>query len=278
MDLNETIQQELMGSGEKAANPIKITINGNNMEFDSVEQLNENLTQALSSVGAEYKQMKERLTELENQRGQVVEDDAPVQDTGKFSQEKFLNLLKENPVDAFDYVDSFRYGVEKPSEYIKNNLKQSEEARQELEVNRWLQRHPEFPGGEYAPVLDKVRMQMNLPLTAQNLELAYQTAIQNQVLPDFKTIAILNFQRQQLLQEIQNNGGTIPQNILQGMPQNQQGQENWRNDFQGKPVRIPAPPPRVPQGGNQGTQLSEEQLENLSMEQIERILRKHGAL
>jgi len=95
MDLNETIQQELMGSEGKTANPIKITINGNNMEFESVEHLNENLTQALSQVGSEYKQMKERLAELEA-RGQVVEDDAPVQDTGKFSQEKFLNLLKEN--------------------------------------------------------------------------------------------------------------------------------------------------------------------------------------
>jgi len=275
MDLNETIQQELMGSEGKTANPIKITINGNNMEFESVEHLNENLTQALSQVGSEYKQMKERLAELEA-RGQVVEDDAPVQDTGKFSQEKFLNLLKENPVDAFDYVDSFRYGVEKPAEFIKQNLKNSEEARQELEVNRWLQRHPEFPGGEYAPILDKVRMQMNLPLTAQNLELAYQTAIQNQVIPDFKTIALLNFQRQQLLQDIQNNGGVIPQNMVQNLPQNQN--QNWQNDFQGKPVRMPAPPPRVPQGGNQGTQLSDEQLENLSMEQIERILRKHGAL
>ena len=128
MDLNETIQQELMGSEGKTANPIKITINGNNMEFESVEHLNENLTQALSQVGSEYKQMKERLAELEA-RGQVVEDDAPVQDTGKFSQEKFLNLLKENPVDAFDYVDSFRYGVEKPAEFIKQNLKNSEEAR-----------------------------------------------------------------------------------------------------------------------------------------------------
>ena len=261
MDLNETIQQELMGSEGKTANPIKITINGNNMEFESVEHLNENLTQALSQVGSEYKQMKERLAELEA-RGQVVEDDAPVQDTGKFSQEKFLNLLKENPVDAFDYVDSFRYGVEKPAEFIKQNLKNSEEARQELEVNRWLQRHPEFPGGEYAPILDKVRMQMNLPLTAQNLELAYQTAIQNQVIPDFKTIALLNFQRQQLLQDIQNNGGVIPQNMVQNLPQNQN--QNWQNDFQGKPVRMPAPPPRVPQGGNQGTQLSDEQLGNLS--------------
>ena len=47
MDLNETIQQELMGSEGKTANPIKITINGNNMEFESVEHLNENLTQML---------------------------------------------------------------------------------------------------------------------------------------------------------------------------------------------------------------------------------------
>ena len=103
MNLNETIQQELMGAGEGTEKtPIKININGNNLEFDSLESLNSNLNEALSSVGSEYKQMKQRLEELEAQasRGQVVEDDTPV-DTGKFSQEKFISLLKDNPVEAF---------------------------------------------------------------------------------------------------------------------------------------------------------------------------------
>ncbi len=277
MDLTQTIQEELMGTSNNEEKPLKVNLNGQEITFTSVDDLNRNLTEALSTVGSEYQQMKARLVELEANQGQTVQDDEPVADTGKFSQDKFLALLKENPVEAFDYVDTYRYGMEKPTEYIKTNLKQAEETRQEYEVNRWLQKHPEFPGGQYAQVLDNVRMKMNLPLTAQNLELAYQNSIQYGMIPDFKTIAVLNYQKQQLINEIQQNGGTVPPSM---MPQNNQGQgQTFQPSYGQAPTfNNPAPPPRLPSGGSSGPSFNEQQMEQLSVEQIENILRKHGAL
>lgn len=274
MDLNQVIQEELAGSNKPESTPLKVAINGQEITFTSVDELNRNLNEALTTVGSEYQQMKARLAELEAARGQtVVEDDTPV-DTGKFSQDRFLDLLKTDPVSAFDYVDQHRYGMEKPTEYIKNNLKQSEETRQEYEVNRWLQRHPEFPGGQHAQVLDNIRMRLNLPLNAQNLEIAYQQGIQNGLIPDFKTIAYLNQYKQTLLSEIQQKGGQLPPEFQTQVPQSNQTQVPWNGGAGFNPS--PAPPPRLPGGGNSGSPIDEAALDQLSVEQIEKILSKFG--
>lgn len=288
MDLNQAIQDELKGTSSKEESPLEININGSKVTFNTVEELNQNLTEALATVSGEYQQMKQKLAELEtsSNRGQVVEDDTEVLDTGKFSQSKFLDLLKDNPVEAFDYVDTFRYGVEKPAEYIKGQLKSAEETRQEYEVNRWLQRHPEFPGGQYGQLLDNVRVKMNLPLNAQNLELAYQQAIQAQLIPDFKTIAYLNQYKQQMMNEIVSKGGQLPPEMQQQFEQSQgnqmynPGNQNFNQGNQsfnpGNQQFNRQAPPRLPQGGNVSTGLDEASLDKLTPDQIKNIIEKFG--
>ncbi len=286
MDLNKVIQDELNGVSNTEKTPLKVNINGSEITFDTVEDLNKNLTEALATVGSEYQQMKNKLAELEaNQyRGQTVDTDDEIVETGKFSQTKFLDLLKENPVEAFDYVDTFRYGTEKPVEHIKNQLKAAEETRQEYEVNRWLQRHPEFPGQQYGKVLDDVRVRMNLPLTAQNLELAYQQAIQSQLMPDFKTISYLNQYKAQMMQDIVSKGGQLPPDMQEQYNQiygNQQFNQPQNYGYQPSyPQNNPNPPrsapPRLPNGGNVEHGLNEAQLDKLSPEQLRNILEKFG--
>lgn len=276
MDLNKAIQDELNGVSSEGSTTLKINVNGSEITFNSIEEMNQNLTEALATVGSEYQQMKQRLAELESQptRGQVVEDDDIPVETGKFSQSKFLDLLKDNPVEAFDYVDTFRYGTEKPADYIKTQLKAAEETRQEYEVNRWLQRHPEFPGGQYGQILDNVRVKMNLPLNAQNLEVAYQQAIQSQMMPDFKTIAYLNQYKNQMMQEIVAKGGQLPPEMMQQFqPQGQQFQTSYQPQTQ--QFNNPAPP-RLPSGGNISSGIDENALEKLSPDQIRNILEKYG--
>lgn len=287
MDLNQVIQDELNGVSNSEKTPLKVNINGSEITFDTVEDLNKNLTEALATVGSEYQQMKHKLAELEaNQyRGQTVEDDDVQVETGKFNQSKFLDLLKENPVEAFDYVDTFRYGTEKPADYIKNQLKAAEETRQEYEVNRWLQRHPEFPGQQYGKVLDDVRVRMNLPLTTQNLELAYQQAIQSQLMPDFKTISYLNQYKMQMMNDIVSKGGQLPPDMQEQYNQmtgqyNQQFNQPQNFGYQpsypqNNPPRQVAPP-RLPNGGNIEHGLNEAQLDKLSPDQLRNILEKFG--
>lgn len=278
MDINQAIHEELTGANSTTGTPLSVEINGQKITFNSPEELNQNLQEALNSVGNEYRQMKQQLAEyqagLNTNPGQTVESDDSA-DTGKFSQARYIELLHDNALEAAEYVDSHRYGIkEKPSEYIKQTLRQSEQLREESEVNRWIRLHPEFPGGEYAGKLDKTRQSMGLPMTAENLEAAYQRAIQTNVIPDFKTIAYLNQYKQHLLNDIQSKGGQLPEEYHQNIPQTQQ--------FQAPPQSRPTtftPPPSMPRpGGGQINVNDEASLEQLSLTQLEAILKRAGAL
>jgi len=276
MDINQAIHEELTGNETTQSSPLSVEINGQKITFNSPEELNQNLQEALNSVGNEYRQMKQQLAEyqagLNQNPGQTVDTDDSA-DTGKFSQARYIELLRDNALEAAEYVDSHRYGIkEKPSEYIKQTLRQSEQLREESEVNRWIRLHPEFPGGEHAGKLDKVRQSLGLPMTAENLEVAYQRAIQTNVIPDFKTIAYLNQYKQHLLNDIQSKGGQLPDEYQQNIPQQQ---------FQAPPQRPSnfTPPPSMPRpGGGQIDVNNEASLEQLSLTQLEAILKRAGAL
>lgn len=275
MTLEEQILQQAnttTDSEGKTGTPWTVDLGGDKLTFDSPEELSANLRQALAQVNAEVTRMKQ---ENEQLRQSQVEDNRYVSEDKEsnrsFDMNHFISQMKENPVKAFDYVDSIRYGTENPTQYIKTRLKEAEEIRQENEVQKFLQAHPEFPGGQAAYILNQKREELGMPLTKAGLEAAYNQAIQEQKVPDYRMNQALQTQQQHFLNYLQQNNLPLPQNYQQNnVPVQQQQYVPQQGNY-----GIPTVARNQPQ--NQGNSV-EQALENMSLEQLESLLRKNGAI
>lgn len=258
--------------------PWTVDLGSDKLTFNTPEELSANLRQALAQVNQEVSRIRQEKDALQSQiqtQGQYVQSDADVTNT-KFNMDHFINQMKADPVKAFDYVDSIRYGDENPSKFIKDNLKELQAMKQEAEVQKFLQAHPEFPGGQAAHILNQTREELNQPMTKVGLESAYNHAIQNNRIPDFRLQAALNLQQQQFLNYLQANNIQLPQQTQQvqqnNVPQTQyqQPQFQTQNPY---PVMGPQGIPTVAR--NQSPQLSmeaERAAEGMSLEQLGKLL------
>ena len=267
MTLEEQIRQASLGEEGESAKPIIVDLgNGQVATFNTQEELSNSLKEALGHVNGEVTRLRQ---ELEAARatppteGRYVTGDEDV-NPDKFNMDKFVELFKSNTPEAFNYVDQFREDKYKPT------LRELEAMKQEYEAQKFIASHPEFPGGEYADKLEKLRQELNLPFNKVGLEAAYAHGISSNVIPDFKLQFALQQQQQQFLQYLQSQGLPIPGQTPQNNVTQQQPYIQSNQQVGGIPT--------LPRNGGQQSNTTVDQLENMSLEQIEKILKQNNMI
>lgn len=288
--MDQLTEQLLNANQEQDPNAGKIPVNlgnGQILYYDNAEQLSTNLQVALGQVNQEYTSLQNKYKELENQyqqvrqtTGQYVKDDGDVQ---RFDTNTFIQKMQANPVEAFDYIDQFRNNP------YKEKLNELEELRQENEVNKFIQAHPEFPGGQWANVLNATREQLKQPMTKIGLEVALNHAIQTNRMPDFKTGYLLENQKNQMLNYLQQQGidtqqlfpnmrPPVQNNVV---PQQPLIQQNNQQQFQQQYQNLQRPGiPTVPRPNATPTSLDSalQNAESMDLSSLEKILKQNGLL
>lgn len=156
----------------QAAPPIVLNIDGREVRYDNVESLNRDI------LG--LREVVKGLNEKVNTNDYIATsgpapytEPAPKVDDD-FDATFLFKAMEHNPKRAFEYGIEKATGV-KPSE-IKSRLDRAEQSEKVLEAYRFKEMHPDFPGGNAAVVVDRIRESMNLPFNAQSLEAAYSIA------------------------------------------------------------------------------------------------------
>jgi hypothetical protein len=184
---NETAGQEQQPS---QPGPIKIKLGNEEFSFSSPDELSLAMTNLVAAYQAQMAELQKKIAESSQatrpdgtERGSYVESDEPE----PFNKDKYIQLLREDPVAAADYVDSYRlFGghIERPAELLRNALAKIAEQDRVLAAYQFRSAHPEFPGGnEAVAILEKIRQENNLPFTASGLEAAYGIAQARGLLP-----------------------------------------------------------------------------------------------
>jgi len=280
MDIKDLIQQQIAevlretpGEGGDpipqpqvpAASPITLNIQGQPVTFrdqaDLEAQLNATAI-ALRQAQAQPVQPVSQPTAAA-QGSRVTNDD----DSG-FSNDEYIRLMNEDPRKATKYVMShalFNGQVEDPMEVIRESLVNQAATNRKLAAYQFRDSHREVPleDPRVANTIEGIREQLNLPFTEQGLEAAYAYAIQKNQLPNFRAIA--ESQRQQ--QEQPQQYGQYPAQS-QYNPYNQpQYSQTPQNPYLQAP---PAPGRSSPIN----SPVSEDQIENMSTEQLASLLNK----
>jgi hypothetical protein len=227
--------------------PLKLNLGGQEITFNSQSELELALNQTLTHYNNQIQALSNPTP-----ANQVTDDDGP-----SFDQEKYISLMKENPVEAADYVDNFRYFGGKATGPVRDQIKQvlaTAEANQQLmQTYQFRAAHPEFQGDQrIAQTIDQVRNQLGLPWTADGLEAAYLVAQHRNMVPRFEA-------SQQAPPPV---GGQFPQQnqyFGNGGPQQQYPQQ-YQNFA----------PPAIGRGSH--TSESFPDPESMSLEQLERII------
>jgi hypothetical protein len=170
--------------------PITIRLGNEEFKFSGPDELSLAMTNLVAAYQAQMAELQKKMAEAsqaseikEPDRGSYVTSDEP----GPFDKDKYIQLLREDPVAAADYVDSYRlFGgyIERPAELLRNALAKVAEQDRILAAYQFRSAHPEFPGGnEAVATLEKIRQENNLPFTASGLEAAYGIAQARGLLP-----------------------------------------------------------------------------------------------
>lgn len=179
------IQEQLRAMGitgdedAKKPDPIKINLGGQEYAFNSREEMETTLNNTFAAVTQQQAAVLAQLEEATKQQNLAQQNQnspaAPV-----FNQEHFVKLITENPMAAFDYVDEMRYGPEKISPKIKQELAEVEEMRNTLTAYRFLNAHPEFHNDNAnANQLRGIANSLGLKTDYAGLESAYQVGRAN---------------------------------------------------------------------------------------------------
>lgn len=266
------------GQSSQPAGPININLGGQTYTFQNVEQLNAALNQMVDAYQQELAKLQEAGRVSGRVAGEQVTGDAPP----PFDMKKYAELMAQNPIEAQDYLDSYRFfggTVSKPSEYIRERLAAADRAEKVLAAYQFRNLHPELnflPGEQAAAVINRMREEVGLPWTVEGLEAAYALAQKRGLLPTREQIQAYLAQQQAATPAQPSTSSPAPgfQDFSQ-MPAGQQ-----LSLFNNQPAfnSSPAAPPTVGRSAapqNPGIPL--EDLDKLSTEQIAEILRRADA-
>jgi hypothetical protein len=163
---------------QPAPQPLELNIMGSKYTFNSHAEMEAALNNTFGAL-----QQQQAAPPPEPAGRYVTDDQGP-----KWDQDKYIELMKTNPVEAAELVDNFRYfggkHTGKVSQSIKKQLEEGERAQQFLNEYQFLAAHPEFQRGpQNAQIVHGIRQQLNLPPTFDGLEAAYLVAQQRGFLP-----------------------------------------------------------------------------------------------
>ncbi len=277
MDIKDLIQQQIAevlretpGEGGEPtpqpqapqAAPITLNIQGQPVTFRDQADLEAQLNATAIALRQSQQSPPPSQPTAAAQGSRVTGDD----DSG-FANDEYIRLMNEDPRKAMKYVMShtlFNGQVEDPMEVIRESLVNQAATNRKLAAYQFRDSHREVPleDPRVANTIEGIREQLNLPFSEQGLEAAYAYAIQKNQLPDFRALA--QAQRQQ--QEPPQQYGQYP---------NQQApQYGGYNQYQPQQPQNPylQAPPAPGRSSPVNLPVSEDQIENMSTEQLASLL------
>lgn len=165
------------GEAPPPAGDFKMNIAGQDYTFKSVEEMqnfmNSALTASQQAAAQTIEEVKRTLP------GTRMTTEEAHRETPKPDLKEFARRLDENPADAFNYIDKFRYGTEDVPGLIRQMAAQQVAQGQMLAAYQFRDMHPEFNRTpENAEALSRVLQSYQLPLNYDGLEMAYAVAKQ----------------------------------------------------------------------------------------------------
>lgn len=142
-----------------------------------------------AALKAEREAANTRTQELEarvNELASQVQRPAPVTNGG-FDKQRYFNMLNEDPISAQNYVDSFRFGIDNPSE-VPQHFQRISSKIDEYEgytlAGLFLQQHAEdFPSNAENAAFLRTQMQelvkQGYPATLETMNMAYGQLVDN---------------------------------------------------------------------------------------------------
>lgn len=156
----------------------KMNVGGQEYNFKSVEEMQNFVASTIQTAQQTVAQVQAALP-----GSRMTADDAAKREVPKPDLKEFARRLDENPADAFNYIDKFRFGTENVPQLIQSMAQQQMAMSQTLAAYQFRDQHPEFDRTpENADALTKVMQGYNLPLTVDGLEMAYAVAKQNNLI------------------------------------------------------------------------------------------------
>lgn len=269
-EISEIIREEIvkeLDNARKAAGetvetkpePLSISIAGKTYNFDTKAEMEEALNQTFQTFRDQLQAAKTPTTE--ETRGGYVSG----KEEEKFSQDKYIELMGKDALEAQKYVQDHIYGIPNSSNFIKEQLAESQNLKATVSVYQFRELHPEFPmTPEATKIVDGIRRELNQPFTLGGLEAAYGVAQTRGLIPSPQLLA---YQRDLI------NKGVIPD---PSAPQETQTSQNFtRPNPSGLGFQ---PPPTV----NRSTSIPggdiAQAAENMSVDQLEAVLKRTGML
>lgn len=276
--IKSAIAEELAkqnGGGSPATTdgqPLKLNLGGQTFEYKNLQELEQAMNTFATGAAQKINELQQVVSAPppQNTQGSTVTDDTPV-----WSDQTFIETMSKSPKDGFQYALNqllFDGKSEDPAADLRTFLEDNEKNKRVLGVYQFKESHPEYVGTpQAAQIIDKVREQMNMPYDAQGLEAAYLMAMNKGLLPNYYQMAQM---AQQQLQQQQQNGGQQQQQFQQPPPFNPFAGGGNLNAFNQNPY-LQAPPMMGRSSGAPGLDMN---VEDLSVDQLESILKKAGQL
>lgn len=257
------------GTKPAAAGPITLTIQGQQVTFRDQADLEAQLNSTAQAIAAQ-KAAAPAAPPAAISGSKVTGDD----DAGpSFNNDEYIRLMNEDPRKATNYALShlmFDGKVDDPAALIRETMITQATQSRQLAAYQFTDAHREVPISDprVGGVIETVRTELGLPFNAQGLEAAYIYAVNKGRLPDFRQLAAQTQQQQQLSvpnqQQIQQNQDFQPQ-YQYGQPQQQ---------FQQPQNQYLQAPPAPGRSTNVGAPLMIGDIEDMSLDQLEKVLRK----
>lgn len=252
--LRQAIQEEIQKSHQPAGadnqnfqpqqavtpQPIALDINGQRLQFANPEELSR-------SIQGMVNEFNQRLS-AQPQAPAPQNNQVSGQDEPQFDLNRFVEKMTTNPVDAFNYVDEYRFKGQNPYEKAIKAADDVETIKKSLAAYQFRDAHPEFQGNpRNASILQGIMQQAGLPQDVNGLEAAYSLAVVRGLMPPPPHLSAA--QPQQPAQQAQDIYGQNPWGAVPNQYQNFQGA-----NFQGPDPRsfnggANFAPPRVPRTG-----------------------------
>lgn len=265
-----TNQGEVKLPAATTTQEIKLNIGGQEYTFPDASALNTTLNQTFQQYAEKQRELELKLNEMQ---GQYVSDDKDTSgQTPDFDPNTYLKTLANDPLAAQkDVLNRLLFdGKSKdPIGEIKQALTSSRETKEQFAVRQFAEMNPYYPGGpQYAAELEAARNKLNVGFTPEGLTAAYHYAVSQGRIPTPNQVQQL-LQSQQIQNPTQPQYQGIPQNIpFSGTSYNQppymQPQANTRTPIPGRGVASVTPD-------------LNEQVENMSPDQIEALIRRLSA-
>lgn len=159
--------------------PLKVTLGGQERTFANPEELSKFVQAQIDAANQAAQQQVVAASSVAQAATANRVTAADLEKPPQPDLKEFANLLEKNPADAFNYIDSFRFGGANPIALMKQMYETQQAQSAVISVMQFREAHPEYERtNENAQALNQVMQAYKLPVTFDGLEMAYALAQQ----------------------------------------------------------------------------------------------------